>query len=410
MAQLGKFFILYLVSTLVVGLNSACLAKTQKTKKLNHTSHTVVQFSGSKRTVASIGKNSTKKKTFASKNGGSHIAKGKHSKLANNRGRHHHRHHVAKTPRVRYAYPVDFFMLDHPNFDQSPLEAEVTRQVMDSFDNGLADSLPARSLVRAGVASFYPMRGGIFYRREPLKYIVIHSTETGIPLSAKRVVDSWSSSGRRHAGAQYVVDRDGSIVQAVDPDLGTVHVNIFKTLPGINNDNSIGIEMVHTGKQTYSKAQVQAVIKLCSYLQDRYRVKDDCVITHRYAQQGDHTDPVGFDWDQFLIDKAHFRRQALVAKMDKMKNDAQKLWAKEWPLAPTYQQLHPQIIPSAAADTLKHPPAQELNADYSVPKTNNANASETSTQPASSNDNDVTSIIEPEQSQAPQAPTPETSY
>jgi hypothetical protein len=234
-------------------------------------------------------------------------------------------------------------MLKAPEFDRTPLAPEAAQQVRNSFLCGIADHIPARALVRAGVAQHYAMRGGIFWRREPVKYIVVHSTETGIPLNAKRVIDSWSSMGRRHPGAQYVVERDGTIYQAVDPDLGTVHLNIFKTLPGINNDNSIGIEMVHTGRQTYTPEQRASVIRLVHYLQDRYHVSDDNIITHRYAQQGDHTDPVAFDWDGFLKEKTRFRTLAMAARLQQMSDDAEKWWRGESPVASTYLQIHGQL-------------------------------------------------------------------
>lgn len=228
-------------------------------------------------------------------------------------------------PKTRYAYPLSFFMMHPPEFERSALPSDVSEKIARSFHNGYADSYAARSLVRAGLVSYHPLRGGIFWRREPVKYIIMHSTETGIPLSAERVIESWSSSGLRHAGAQYVVERDGTIFQAVDPDLGTVHINIFKTLPGINNDNSIGIEMCHTGKQDYPPAQIQSVIKLVAYLQERYKVSDENVITHRYAQQGDHTDPVNFDWDGFIASKNSFRNRAIAYKVRKIKDDV-----KDW--------------------------------------------------------------------------------
>jgi len=233
--------------------------------------------------------------------------------------------HTPAPPKTRYAYPLSFFMMHPPEFERSALPFEVSDKIARSFHNGYADSYTARSLVRAGLVSYHPLRGGIFWRREPVKYIIMHSTETGIPLSAERVIESWSSSGLRHAGAQYVVERDGTIFQAVDPDLGTVHINIFKTLPGINNDNSIGIEMCHTGKQDYPPAQLQSVIKLVAYLQERYKVSDENVITHRYAQQGDHTDPVNFDWDGFIASKNNFRNRAIAYKVRKIKDDV-----KDW--------------------------------------------------------------------------------
>ncbi len=242
---------------------------------------------------------------------------------------------VRAAPKTRYAYPLSFFMMHPPEFERSALPFEVSNKISRSFHQGYADSYTARSLVRAGLVSYHPLRGGIFWRREPVKYIIMHSTETGIPLSAERVIESWSSSGLRHAGAQYVVERDGTIFQAVDPDLGTVHINIFKTLPGINNDNSIGIEMCHTGHQDYPPAQRESVVKLVSYLQERYKVSDENVITHRYAQQGDHTDPVNFDWDGFIANKNSFRNRAIAYKVRKIKDDV-----KEW-----------SDVPAAAANT-----------------------------------------------------------
>lgn len=258
--------------------------------------------------------------------------------------RHYHRPKRARrAPPVRYAYPLEFFMLKAPEFDRSPLPTELAQQVRNSFLCGNAEHIPARALVRAGVARHYPMRGGIFWRREAVKYIVIHSTETGVPLNAKQVVESWSSMGRRHPGAQYVVERDGTIYQAVDPDLGAVHVNIFKTLAGINNDNSIGIEMVHTGRQTYPPEQRSSVIRLVHYLQDRYRVSDENVITHRYAQQGDHTDPVAFNWDGFLKEKTRFRTVVMANRLTRMVEEAEKWWRGEWPVASLYLQMHGKL-------------------------------------------------------------------
>jgi hypothetical protein len=67
------------------------------------------------------------------------------------------------------------------------------------------------------------------------------------------------------------------------------------------------------------------VVKLVSYLQERYKVPDANVITHRYAQQGDHTDPVNFDWDGFIASKNSFRNRAIAYKVRKIKDDV-----KDW--------------------------------------------------------------------------------
>ena len=234
-------------------------------------------------------------------------------------GSKRHRHVAA---RPRYAYPISFFLLQPPTFDTTPLPDEISQKIRKAFAQGCAGQYPTRSLVKAQIASYYPMRGGIFWRREPIKYIIMHSTEPGIPVGAKTIVDGWSHGGRRHAGAHYVVDRDGTIYQAVDPDLATVHINIFKTLPGINNDNSVGIEMCHQGSQDYPVAEVQSAIRLAVYLQSHYHVQDSNVITHRYAQQGDHTDPVHFAWDDFIAEKKSLQNLALNLQLADLKSEA----------------------------------------------------------------------------------------
>lgn len=262
---------------------------------------------------------------------------------------------TAKVPKTRYAYPIDIFMMHPPEFDQSPLSQEQSNEIRSNFENGVADELPARSLVRAGVVKYHALRGGIFWRREPVKYIIVHSTEPGIPLSAVRIIESWSSMGRRHPGAQYVVDRDGSIYQAVDPDLATVHVNIFKTLPGINNDNSIGIEMCHTGKQDYPHEQRQSVIRLVNYLQQRYKVDDENIITHRYAQQGDHTDPVNFDFTGFLQAKNNFKNKAIALRIKDMKEEGKTWERQEMPSPTTILQPHTSVSAPRTVAPLRGP-------------------------------------------------------
>ncbi len=271
--------------------------------------------------------------------GGRHIASG--GGRRGRRGRHHHHHHIVHHP--RYAYPVEMFMINAPDFDASPLPPDQASEVANAFVHGIAEKYPARTLVKAGVVKYHPLHGGIYWRREPVKYIIMHSTETGVPVGALNVINGWSSLGRRHPGAQYVVDRDGTIYQSVDPDLATVHINILKTLPGINNDNSIGIEINHTGSQSYPEVQIQSVIRLVTYLQDRYQIDNENIVTHRYAQRGDHTDPVRFDWTGFLSAKDRYRNQAIAYKMNNMEKQSQT-WGEYTDEEPSTYLLQPHTM------------------------------------------------------------------
>ena len=142
----------------------------------------------------------------------------------------------------------------------------------------------------------------------------------------------------------------------VDPDFGTVYVNIFKTLAGINNDNSIGIEMSHAGRQVYTSEQLSSVIHLVAYLQKRYHVHNENIITHRYAQQGDHTDPVAFDWTNFLALKDSFLDKAIALKNTTPASEPEQT---KLPIAAVYLQIHnnlksQEVLPDKSLNTPAH--------------------------------------------------------
>jgi hypothetical protein len=284
------------------------------------------------------------------------------SRSTRHHGRHHSRTHKESTAaKPRYAYPVDMFLMQAPEQDLSMFAPEQALKVRYAFQSGLADNYSPADLVRAGAVNFYPLHGGIFKRREEVKYIIVHSTETGVPQDARHVINAWSSGGRRHPGAQYIVDRDGTIFETVDPEYATVHVNIFKTLPGINNDNSIGIEMCHTGNQNYPPELRASVTRLVTYLQDRYHVLNDNVITHRYAQQGDHTDPVAFDWEGFLASKDEFRNRALAMKRESPPAEESVSADADVPDAAVYLEMHRQLkLEDSAKPAASLPTIQQL--------------------------------------------------
>src|SRR5262249_26234411 len=116
------------------------------------------------------------------------------------------------------------------------------------FEVGKGSSCSPAVMLAAKVFVAKPLVGGIFKRSGPVTYIIVHSTETATEADATRVVRSWNNRGLRHPGAQYIVDREGTIYQTVDPAMGSVHVNSSCTRFGVSNDNSIGIEIVRACK------------------------------------------------------------------------------------------------------------------------------------------------------------------
>lgn len=188
------------------------------------------------------------------------------------------------------------------------LSDQAENMVQQAFASGRAQRYSPAMLTSAKVFTHVPMRGGMYKRRENVRYIILHSTETARVADAQRVIKSWSNRGLRHPGAQFVVDRDGTIYNTVDPTTySTVHVDTRKTKKGINNDNSIGIEIVHTGNQEYTDRQVGAVAELVTYLQDRFSVNKNNILTHSFVQPSDRSDPVNFNWGKFAMDRSNLQ-------------------------------------------------------------------------------------------------------
>ena len=228
--------------------------------------------------------------------------------------RHHGGHRIAKMKQESDNYPHDYFVWAPPAAAQEHLSKALADMARNAFQNGTASSFSPAALVSAGTFTEDPLKGGIFERRDPVQYIILHSTETGRPADAQLVIKSWNR-GLRHPGAQYIVDRDGTIYQTVDPKFATSHVDTRISLFGVNNSNSVGIEMVRSGKQAYTQDQLDSVTHLVVYLQQRFHVSDDHIMSHHQVQPSDRFDPVNFDWTAFHTAAADLRNRTTAADL-----------------------------------------------------------------------------------------------
>ena len=142
------------------------------------------------------------------------------------------------------------------------------------------------------------------------KYIVLHDTE--VNASASSIVSSWEGSGNKVA-SQFIVNKDGSIVQCVPMDAIAHHAGYCDTghnaqygVPEDSRDDragttkppsksitdygmnsySIGIEMVHvSGQGGYPEVQLEAVDGLIAYI-DAYYGNESAIIDHKMWRSG----------------------------------------------------------------------------------------------------------------------------
>lgn len=265
------------------------LAKNTVTKRV----HTVTVASKGK--PASKGKLATKSKT-ASK--GKHAAKGK---LASKRKIFKKLAHKPSKTNI-WVTPIK----------TTPYAAYVRNRISANFKRGSAAKYSPEDLVRAKVFVHYPLKGGIRKRSGGIRHLVLHSTETGRPADARTIIRSWNNIGRSHPGTQYLVDRDGTIVQTADPNYATIHVNDRSAIRGVNNDNSIGIELVRQGKQKYTQKQLDSLVALVDYVKDRFNITK--VYGHGEIQPSDRTDPVAFNWARFSKNLASIHNSQLESE------------------------------------------------------------------------------------------------
>ena len=114
------------------------------------------------------------------------------------------------------------------------------------------------------------------------KYIVIHYTGN-INDSAKNNADYFGRCNR-NASAHYFVD-DNEIYQVVEYYNASWHCGDGNNRYGINNYNSIGIEMCGTDNGNISEKTVQNTLELTKYLMKKYNIDADHVVRHYDASR-----------------------------------------------------------------------------------------------------------------------------
>lgn len=122
-----------------------------------------------------------------------------------------------------------------------------------------------------------------FYQGNTIKYIVVHGT--GAPGGTDRAIDNarYFNGGDRGSSAHYFVD-DTSIYQVIEDYNGAWHCGDGGNAYGINNQNSVSLEMCCTNFD-YSAATVKNAVDLVKYLQAKYNVPNERVVRHYDASR-----------------------------------------------------------------------------------------------------------------------------
>lgn len=128
--------------------------------------------------------------------------------------------------------------------------------------------------------------------------IVIHSSYDALgdePYDYKGLVAEYKQYG---VAPHYLIDRAGKVYQLVEDKNIAYHAGQSKVPDGRTGANyfSIGIEMMNTKTDKYTKDQYKALNNLLESLKSKYKIK--YVLGHDDIAPGRKTDPWNFDWDE----------------------------------------------------------------------------------------------------------------
>ncbi len=163
--------------------------------------------------------------------------------------------------------------------------------------------LLALLMVLAACASA-PQRAGIptlwhaspnFNDRKP-NFVVIHHTGSDSADRALRtLVDPL-----REVSAHYLIARDGTIFQLVDERARAWHVGESKWGPNADiNSSSLGIELDNNGDEPFPEAQISALLRLLTDIEERYHIPRENVLGHADVAPKRKIDPSRyFPWQR----------------------------------------------------------------------------------------------------------------
>ncbi len=124
--------------------------------------------------------------------------------------------------------------------------------------------------------------------------IVLHHTVIDLELTIKAFLNPLSK-----VSSHYVIDKNGAIIKMVQEENRAWHAGISCWNNKVNvNDYSIGIEIVNSGTEEFTVAQINSIIMLCRSLIEIYNIPACNIVGHSDIAPNRKIDPSHlFKWD-----------------------------------------------------------------------------------------------------------------
>lgn len=110
-----------------------------------------------------------------------------------------------------------------------------------------------------------------------IKYIILHYTG----MKNQRLAIERLQSKVAKVSTHYLISKKGTIYQMVEDKNVAWHAGKSKWGKDINlNNESIGIEIVNTGKEAFPKAQIKQLLRLLKILSKKHKIKNKNILGH----------------------------------------------------------------------------------------------------------------------------------
>ncbi len=128
--------------------------------------------------------------------------------------------------------------------------------------------------------------------------IILHSSYDALgdnPYDLEGLIAEYKQYG---VAPHYLIDRKGKVYRLVADKNIAWHAGAGQTPDGRKNVNnfSIGVEIMNTKTDNYTKKQYQATQDLIDYLKKKYKI--NYILGHNEIAPGRKTDPWNFEWDK----------------------------------------------------------------------------------------------------------------
>ena len=136
------------------------------------------------------------------------------------------------------------------------------------------------------------------YSGRTIDTIVIHSSYDALGAEPYSVNGLIAEYKQYNVAPHFLIDREGEIYRLVDEENIAYHAGVSKMPDGRSNANnfSVGVELMNTKEDNYTKNQYSSLNYLIDYLESQFPIK--YVVGHNKISPGRKTDPWNMEWDK----------------------------------------------------------------------------------------------------------------